>query len=156
MRARIGTVVFVLGVIALLALAIVVNSMGTHPRSATLTATATPVACAFPQDVQTITFSRVKYPNIYQHYVDATNKGWPVVLIKDTADASTNRVHLPKSWPTKTGEDRDEYPPAAGREGWLGDVEYVPSSENRSQGASMGAQLSRYCDGVRFKYVWTG
>lgn len=122
------------------------SSTGLAPRT---------TACQFPQTVVTLHFSQTKYPTIYQHFVDATGKGWPKVLIKDAADASANRTRLLRGVPTKTGYDRDEYPPAEGREGWLGDVEYVPSSENRSQGASMGAQLSSYCDGVRFQYVWT-
>jgi hypothetical protein len=45
-------------------------------------------------------------------------------------------------------------PADALREGWLGDVEYVPSSENRSQGAVLGHQLAGLCNGVRVQYVW--
>lgn len=66
--------------------------------------------------------------------------------------------------PTKDGFDRDEYPPAVGRgrgkglergrdpRGWKTDVRYVPSSENRSHGASLGGRLSPFCDGTRFRY----
>jgi hypothetical protein len=39
---------------------------------------------------------------------------------------------------------------AAGR----ADVEYVPSSENRSHGASLGNKLAEFCNGVRFRYVF--
>ena len=39
--------------------------------------------------------------------------------------------------------------------GWLADVAYVPSSENRSHGASLGAKLRRYCNGVKCRYVFT-
>jgi hypothetical protein len=38
--------------------------------------------------------------------------------------------------------------------GWKADVRYVPSSENRSHGASLGAKLRERCDGVRFKYAF--
>ena len=38
--------------------------------------------------------------------------------------------------------------------GWKADVRLVPSSENRSHGATMGAKLSAFCDGVRFRYVF--
>ena len=31
---------------------------------------------------------------------------------------------------------------------------YVPSSENHSHGSSLGAKLRRYCNGVRFRYVF--
>jgi hypothetical protein len=34
--------------------------------------------------------------------------------------------------------------------GWKADVRYVPSSENRSHGSSLGAKLRRFCDGTRF------
>jgi hypothetical protein len=30
---------------------------------------------------------------------------------------------------------------------------YVPSSENRSHGASLGGKLRRYCEGTRFRYA---
>jgi len=72
--------------------------------------------------------------------------------------------------PTKSGFDRDEYPAAVGRGrangdmrglvrgihpiGWMADVRYVKSSENRSHGASLGAKLRRLCNGVRFSYLF--
>ena len=36
----------------------------------------------------------------------------------------------------------------------MADVRYVPSSENRSHGATLGNELSRLCDGTRFRYVF--
>lgn len=110
--------------------------------------------CSFPQDVQTVTFSQSKYPTIYRHWQDAEKKGWPQILVLDRIGASGRRAKLLASYPTKDGLDRDEYPPASSREGWLADVEYVPSAENRSQGASLGSQYSKWCDGVRFQYQW--
>ena len=38
--------------------------------------------------------------------------------------------------------------------GWKADVAYVPSSENRSHGSTMGIKLRRFCDGTRFRYVF--
>ena len=38
--------------------------------------------------------------------------------------------------------------------GWKADVRYVPSSENRSHGSSLGIKLRRFCDGTRFRYVF--
>jgi hypothetical protein len=74
-------------------------------------------------------------------------------------------------YPTKAGFDRDEYPAAVGRGkangsarglvrginpvGWLADVEYVPSSENRSHRSSLGAKLRRLCNGTRFRYAFS-
>jgi hypothetical protein len=112
-------------------------------------------ACDYPHTIQTVTFDRARYPDIYQHYMDAIAKGWPRTLIVERTGAATRRARLLHPIPTRAGQDRDEYPPATAREGWLADVEYVPSSENRSQGASLGAQLRGVCDGVRFQYDWT-
>ena len=33
-------------------------------------------------------------------------------------------------------------------------VRYVPSSENRSHGASLGNKLAPFCNGTRFRYVF--
>lgn len=47
--------------------------------------------------------------------------------------------------------DRDEYPPAASLEGGAGaDVRYILSSDNRSAGSRMQAQMGGYCAGTRF------
>jgi hypothetical protein len=36
----------------------------------------------------------------------------------------------------------------------MADVKYVPSSENRSHGSSLGAKLHGLCNGTRFRYVF--
>lgn len=110
--------------------------------------------CEFSRDVRTVTFDRSRYPDIYQHYLDAVAKGWPRILVLDRSGAGTRRDRLLRSIVTRPGQDRDEFPAAILREGWLADVEYVPSAENRSQGASLGAQLRGICDGVRVQYKW--
>jgi hypothetical protein len=38
--------------------------------------------------------------------------------------------------------------------GWMADVAYVPSSENRSQGASLEAKLNPFCDRTKFEYAF--
>ncbi|MDP1857204.1 MAG: hypothetical protein Q8K82_00955 [Gemmatimonadaceae bacterium] len=38
--------------------------------------------------------------------------------------------------------------------GWMADVEYVPSGENRSHGSSLGSKLRRFCTGVKFRYIF--
>ena len=84
--------------------------------------------------------------------------------------AGERRERLLQDIPTKTGFDRDEYPPAVGRGrayndqrglvrgsnpiGWFADVMYVPSSENRSHGATLGNKLRRFCNGTRFRYAF--
>lgn len=96
--------------------------------------------------------------------------GWPRILVLNRPEADGRRDRLLENIPTKSGFDRDEYPPAVGRGrangsqhglvqgfgplGWRADVAYVDSSENRSQGASMGAKLRGLCNGTRFRYAF--
>ena len=111
-------------------------------------------SCEFPRGVQDLEFSASRYPGIRSHYVAAVRDGWPRVLLLERTGTGDRRDRLLRGTPIKEGYDRDEYPPAVGRTGWLGHVDYVRSSENRSHGASLGAQLRGLCDGVRFRYVW--
>jgi hypothetical protein len=101
----------------------------------------------------------------------AIARGWPRILVVSRPRADDRRDRLMQDIPTKAGFDRDEYPPAVGRGrakgnqrglvrginpiGWMADVMYVRSSENRSHGSSLGAQLRRLCNGVRFRYAFT-
>lgn len=123
-------------------------------------------SCTKPRRVQRLVFSKAKYPNIRRHFRAAVRRGWPVRLVLNRRGADARRDRLLEDIPTKDGFDRDEYPPAVGRgkgrglergrhpRGWRADVRYVPSSENRSHGASLGAKLADYCNGTRFRYVF--
>jgi hypothetical protein len=124
-------------------------------------------ACESPSGVQRIVFSAAKCPNLSRHFRRAVHRrGWPLVLIVNRRNADERRERLLRDVPTRDGFDRDEYPPAVGRgrgprlergrhpRGWKADLRHVPSSENRSHGASLGAKLERFCNGVRFRYVF--
>jgi hypothetical protein len=116
-------------------------------------------------------FSKAKYPNISRHFIAAVNRGWPRVMVLNRAGADDRRDRLLEGFPTRPGFDRDEYPAAVGRGrpngdlrglvrginplGWMADVAYVRSSENRSHGSSLGAKLRAFCDGTRFRYVFS-
>jgi len=129
-----------------------------------------PSGCTRPSTVQRLAFSKARYPNIYAHFARALAKGWPRVMVVNRKGADKRRDRLLALIPTKPGFDRDEYPAAVGRGkangstrglvrginpiGWLADVEYVPSSENRSHGSSLGAKLRRLCNGTRFRYAF--
>jgi hypothetical protein len=134
---------------------------GTHG-----TAPSSPRGCIKPSAVQNISFSKTKYPNIRAHFLRALRRGWPRTLLVNRKGAGERRDRLLADIPTKPGFDRDEYPPAVGRGagpglmrglnpvGWIANVEYVPSAENRSHGSSLGTKLRRFCDGTRFRYVF--
>jgi hypothetical protein len=123
--------------------------------------------CVRPDGVQRLMFSAAKYPNIRRHFRRAVaRRGWPLRLVVNRPGADERRERLLRDVPTRDGFDRDEYPPAVGRgrgpglergrnpRGWKADVRHVPSSENRSHGASLGAQLEQFCNGTRFRYVF--
>jgi hypothetical protein len=138
--------------------------------SPTPTPTPTPApqrdGCRRTAAVQPISFSKTKYSNIRRHAERAIAKGWPRTLVLNRPGADARRDRLLEAWDTRAGHDRDEYPPAVGRgrgkglvggsdpRGWKADVAYVPSSENRSHGATLGIKLRRFCDGTRFRYVF--
>jgi hypothetical protein len=125
------------------------------------------VTCSRPKTVQRVTFSKAKYVHIRAHYLHAIKAGSPRILVVNRNGTDARRARLLKDVPTVGGFDRDEYPPAVGRGrgskalkrginpvGWIADVAYVPSSENRSHGSSMGAKLKRFCNGTRFRYMF--
>jgi hypothetical protein len=138
---------------------------GADPQPQT-SAGVNPRGCVRPHGVQNISFSATKYPDIRRHFLDALRKGWPRTLVVNRPGAEARRDRLLASYPTRPGQDRDEYPPAVGRghgaglergsnpRGWRADVRYVPSSENRSHGSTLGTKLRRLCNGVRFRYVF--
>lgn len=125
-----------------------------------------PQGCVRPRGVQKIGFSATKYPNIFRHFEDALKAGWPQVLKVNRRGADSRRKRLLESVFTRSGFDRDEYPPAVGRgsgrgltrgtnpRGWKASVEYVPSAENRSHGSALGTKLRRFCNGTLFSYVF--
>jgi hypothetical protein len=136
---------------------------GTGPMAPPAPAASEPT-CARPRGTVSLDFSAARYPHIRAHYLAALRRGWPRVLVLNRPGAGARRERLLSDMPTRPGMDRDEYPPAVGRgmppevvrgahpRGWKADVAYVPSSENRSQGAVMGAELRPYCNGTRFRY----
>jgi hypothetical protein len=129
--------------------------------------TRTPIrSCTKPSAVQRLVFSATKYRHIRAHFRAALRKGWPRTLVVNRPGADARRDELLRDIPTRSGFDRDEYPPAVGRgrgkglvggsspRGWRADVQYVESSENRSHGASLGGKLRRFCNGTRFRDVF--
>jgi len=136
------------------------------PSSPAAPSSSSPAGCTSPAAVQTVRFSTSKYPSIRRHFLKATTKGkWPRILTINRDGAEQRRDRLLRGVPTRKGFDRDEYPPAVARGlgastrgtnpiGWMASVQYVPSSENRSHGSTMGAALRKWCNGVKFRYVF--
>ncbi len=124
------------------------------------------VGCQRPSSVQNIGFSATKYRNIRRHFLEALRRGWPATLVLQRSGASERRDRLLAGVSTRKGYDRDEYPPAVGRGvgaglmrgvnpvGWMASVMLIPSSENRSHGAVMGAKLRGLCSGTKFRYLF--
>lgn len=127
--------------------------------------------CASSRGVLKVYFDIAKYPNIRAHMEAAIANGWPRTMVLNRPGASRRRQKLMReSIPAISGSDRDEYPAAIGRGrkngkakalvrgtgpvGWMADVAYVPTSENRSHGATLGNKLRKYCNGIRFRYIF--
>jgi len=142
----------------------------TSPPRPSLVTPSTSSSCTRPKTVQRLVFSKSKYRHIRAHYIRAVAKGWPRIMVVNRKGTDARRDRLLEDIPTKAGFDRDEYPAAVGRgkangtsrglvrginpRGWMADVEYVPSGENRSHGSSLGAKLRKFCNGTRFRYVF--
>jgi len=137
-----------LTVLALLAVAltatVAVPSAGLAPAAAQ--------SCSSQRYSISVELSRSRYPYTTDHIADAIVAGEAALLHIDRAGADQNRSESLAGIPTKSGYDRDEYPPAVSREGGYGaSVRYVPSADNRGAGSVMGAQLSGWCEGQPFR-----
>lgn len=98
---------------------------------------------ASQEEIKGIHFVRESQaPTIYNNTVNAISQGKPNLLHYDPSNIIQNRKDALKGYPSRGSEglDRDEYPYASTKEGGKGAlVNYVPLSENRSQGALLGA-----------------
>lgn len=98
----------------------------------------------------------VRHAHLLAHEREAIERGYPRQLTLERDGAPARRREDLRGVATILGHDRDEYPPAVAEESGLhsdgtrADVAPVPSSENRSGGATLGLQLRPYCDGQRF------
>jgi hypothetical protein len=82
----------------------------------------------------------------------AVRRGKPLVVHLARTEAKAHRKLSLRGIRTAPGMDRDEYPPAATREGGTGaDVKLIPSADNEVGGSEMGSQLRAYCDGQAFE-----
>lgn len=95
-----------------------------------------------------------KYPESAKHIRDAQAAGHPKVLTINRSGAKNNRKASLKGIPTRSGKDRDEYPPAMFKEGGKGaSVRHIDSSDNQAAGASIGGQCRGLPNGARVVIV---
>jgi len=111
--------------------------------------------CLSPRKPVVVRFSESEYPNIVAHIRESWREGYPKVLTINREGADERRDQLLADVPTKPGYDRDEAPAAVLRDQVEASVKYIPSSENRSAGSSLGRQIAPYCDGVKVRYRFT-
>src|SRR3954469_12981257 len=71
--------------------------------------------CSRPAGLQRLVFSAAKYPNVRRHFRAAVRRGWTMRLVVNRPGADERRERLLSDVPTRSGVDRDEYPPAVGR-----------------------------------------
>lgn len=100
----------------------------------------------------TVYVSRSKYPETVSHIEDSIAQGKPAVLTIDRKGAAQRRKEALMDIPSKTGYDRDEYPPAMFKEGGTGaSVRYISPKDNRGAGSCIGHQCKQYSDGDKVK-----
>lgn len=112
-------------------------------------------ACKQSKRAVRVYLSKARHPHVIAHIKRSWRRGYPHVLRIRRRGADERRERLLARYPTRDGFDRDEAPAAMLRSTVRADVMYVPSSENRSAGASMGNQLRGFCGGTRVVFVFT-
>lgn len=89
----------------------------------------------------TVRVSRSAHPEAASHIERAQAAGQPRQLTVDRAGSAARRREALRGTPTRSGADRDEYPPAMFKEGGKGSsVEHINPSDNRGAGASISHQ----------------
>lgn len=120
-------------------------------RLAPWTAVQLPEPCKREALEVVVDLSHELHPAILAHERRALEAGERRHLVLERDGADRRRREALRGVATAPGMDRDEYPPAVSAQGGAGsDVALVPSSQNRSAGSVMGAQLRPFCDGQRF------
>jgi hypothetical protein len=97
-----------------------------------------------------VTLSRTLHGEAAEHAADAMKAGKPNTLTIDRSGAAANRRDSLRGTETRSGLDRDEFPPAMFREGGQGaSVRHIDPSANRAAGSCIGAQCRGLPDGTK-------
>jgi len=98
---------------------------------------------------KSVTVSKSRFPESAQHIEDAVAAGKPNTLTIDRANAAARRRESLRGTETRSGLDRDEFPPAMFQEGGQGaSVRHINPSDNRGADACVGAQCRGLPDGT--------
>jgi hypothetical protein len=117
--------------------------------------------CTYNKDeVVKVVLDSDKYPASALHLYLAARAGVPQVLHINRNPDYDIRSNSLEGIPSNSTTDRDESPFAISNEAVVynrqqgtSDIAFIPFSDNRGSGSSMGGQLSDYCSGQAFRII---
>lgn len=111
-----------------------------------------------PKKPVTVVLDSNEYPASALHLYLAARAGVPQVLHINRNPSYDIRTNSLEGIPSNSQYDRDESPFALSNEAVVynrakgtSDIAYIPFSDNRGSGSSMGGQLSDWCSGQPFR-----
>lgn len=114
--------------------------------------------CIYRKEPVLVRVDSEKYPASALHLYLAARNGAPQLLHINRDPGYDIRANSLEGIPSNSTFDRDEVPFALSNEAAVynrvrgtSDIAYIPFSDNRGSGSSMGGQLSRYCNGQSFR-----
>lgn len=114
--------------------------------------------CQYQKDPVIVVVDSNKYPASALHLYLAARAGVPQKLHINRDPGYDIRANSLEGIPSNSTFDRDEVPFALSNEAVVynrqkgtSDIAYIPFSDNRGSGSSMGGQLSEYCNGQSFR-----
>lgn len=114
--------------------------------------------CTYQKEPVTVRVDSNKYPASALHLFIGARNGAPQLLHINRDPGYDIRANSLEGIPSNSTYDRDEVPFALSNEAAVynrvrgtSDIAYIPFSDNRGSGSSMGGQLSDYCNGQSFR-----
>lgn len=114
--------------------------------------------CKFQKQPVVVVVDSRKYPASALHLYLGARHGAPQKLHINRDPGYDIRSNSLEGIPSNSTFDRDEVPFALSNEAAVynrvrgtSDIAYIPFSDNRGSGSSMGGQLSSYCNGQSFR-----
>ncbi len=105
-------------------------------------------------DIVEVTIDALRYPESAKHIDDAVAAGQPNVGTIERTGRNARRRAALSGTETRSGMDRDEFPPAVLNTGGAGSsVRYMSPSDNRGSGASLGYQIKELPNGTVIRII---